>query len=144
MATFTKSFFEDNVFYKMNVNVIMRKTDHEYFLITYEIFHGRRLEACGAGHEEIRKRFGTDFDDVIPMHLAHADGVPMHALENGYYYLQNPDEFKAEVVAKHFRISLDSVEVLKALSKEDLAKWVEDQKPRWKAEAEAIRAKYKI
>ena len=145
MATFTKIITEGETNYKMNVMVKMSKTNHEYFSITYEQITMRgRLEACGAGHDTIRKYFGNQFDDVIPLHLADSDGVPMHALENGFYYLQNPEEFGPEVTANHFRISLDSVEALRALSKDDLDKWVEDQKPRWKAEAEAIRAKYKI
>mgnify|MGYP000961481580 CR=1 FL=1 len=145
MTKFTKIITEGETNYTMNVMVKMSKTNHEYFSITYAQINMRgRLEACGAGHDTIRKYFGNQFDDVIPLHLADSDGVPMHALENGFYYLQNPEEFKPEVVADHFRVSLASVEALRALSKDDLAKWVEDQKPRWKAEAEAIRAKYKI
>lgn len=149
MATFTKIITDRsnknyNKHLTLNVNVKMSKTNREYFSITYEALWRGRVESCGAGHDTIRKYFGKQFDDVIPMHLSNSEGVPMHALENGFYYLQNPEEFSPEVVANHFRISLDSVEALKALSKDDLAKWVEDQKPRWKAEAEAIRAKYKI
>jgi hypothetical protein len=145
MTTFTKIITEGNTNYKMNVVVKMSKTNHEYFSITYEQITMRgRLESCGAGHDTIRKYFGTDFDDVIPLHLADSDGVPIYALENGFYYLRNPEEFKPEAVANHFRVSLGFVEALRVLSKDELAKWIEDQKPRWKAEAEAIRTKYKI
>ena len=149
MATFTKlsadrskKNYTKNI--TLNVNVKMSKTDHEYFSITYEAIWRGRVESCGAGHDTIRKYFGTQFDDVIPLHLAHSDGVPMHALENGFYYLQNPEEFGPEVTANHFRISLDEVEELRHFSKGQLSQWVEHQKPRWADEAKEIRAKYGI
>ena len=149
MATFTKIIADrSNKNYTknitLNVNVKMSKTDHEYFSITYEAIWRGRVESCGAGHDTIRKYFGTQFDDVIPLHLAHSDGVPMHALENGFYYLQNPEEFGPEVTANHFRISLDEVEELRHFSKGQLSQWVEHQKPRWADEAKEIRAKYGI
>ena len=149
MATFTKIIADrSNKNYTknitMNVTVKMSKTNREYFSITYEALWRGRVESCGAGHDTIRKYFGTQFDDVIPLHLADAEGVPMYALENGFYYLQNPDEFGSEVVANHFRISLEEVETLRHLSKDQLSQWVEHQKPRWADEAKEIRAKYKI
>jgi len=149
MATFTKIITDrSNKNYakhiKLNVNVQMSKTNHEYFSITYEAIWRGRLESCGAGHDTIRKYFGTQFDDVIPMHLADADGVPMHALENGFYYMQNPEEFSDEVTANHFRVSLEEVQDLKKLTKEQLSQWVEHRKPLWAEEAKAIRAKYGI
>ena len=149
MATFTKIIADrSNKNYTknitLNVNVKMSKTDHEYFSITYEAIWRGRVESFGAGHDTIRKYFGTQFDDVIPLHLAHSDGVPMHALENGFYYLQNPEEFGPEVTANHFRISLDEVEELRHFSKGQLSQWVEHQKPRWADEAKEIRAKYGI
>ena len=149
MATFTKIIADrSNKNYTknitMNVTVKMSKTNSEYFSITYEALWRGRCESCGAGHETIRKYFGTQFDDVIPLHLADSDGVPMYALENGFYYLQNPDEFGSDVVANHFRISLEEVETLRHLSKDQLSQWVEHQKPRWADEAKEIRAKYKI
>ena len=118
MATFTKIITECETNYKMIVTVKMSKTNPEYFSITYEQFSMRgRLKACGGGHDTIRKYFGTDFDDVIPMHLSNSEGVPFYALENGFYYLQNPEEFKPEVSANHFRVSLEEVEELRKLSK---------------------------
>jgi len=145
MATFTKIITEGETNYKMNVMVKMSKTNHEYFSITYDQINMRgRLEACGAGHDTIRKYFGNQFDDVIPLHLADSDGVPMHALENGFYYLQNPEEFGPEFIANHFRISLEEVETLRHLSKDQLSQWVEHQKPLWADEAKEIRTKYGI
>ena len=149
MATFTKIIADrSNKNYTknitMNVTVKMSKTNREYFSITYEALWRGRVESWGAGHDTIRKYFGNQFDDVIPLHLADSDGVPMHALENGFYYLQNPEEFGPEVTANHFRISLDEVEELRHLSKDQLSQWVEHQKPRWADEAKEIRAKYGI
>lgn len=145
MAQFNKIITEGDTKYNMVVTVKMSKTNHEYFSITYEQKSMRgRLEACGAGHDTIRKYFGTQFDDVIPMHLADADGVPMHALENGFYYMQNPEEFTDEVTANHFRVSLEEVQELKKLTKEQLSQWIEHRKPLWADEAKEIRAKYSI
>ena len=149
MATFTKIIADrSNKNYTknitLNVNVKMSKTNHEYFSITYEALWRGRVESCGAGHDTIRKYFGKQFDDVIPMHLSNSEGVPMHALENGYYYLQNPEEFGSEVIANHFRISLEEVETLRHFSKDQLSQWVEHQKPVWADEAKEIRTKYGI
>ncbi len=149
MATFTKIIADrSNKNYTknitLNVNVKMSKTNHEYFAITYEALWRGRVESCGAGHDTIRKYFGTQFDDVIPLHLADSDGVPMHALENGFYYMEHPEEYSDNITANHFRISLEEVKELKGFSKSQLSQWVEHRKPTWAAEAKEIRAKYGI
>jgi len=136
-----------------------------HFSLTYE--EGRRgahdCEMCGAAHNEILKRW-PDLADLAAMHLSDIDGQPMHAVENGLYWLggthwQRPDY---AIAAKHFRISeqmarqlvrdyfgmsfsetagfLSKGEAAKAKAK--LAEWVEAQGPRWKSEAEACITKH--
>ena len=145
MAKFTKKITEGKKEYTITVDVIIRKTNHEYFSVTYDQTDSRgEIYCCGAGHEYIRKYFGDMFDDVIPLHLANSEGVPMYALENGFYYLQHPEEFSPKLIANHYRISLEEVEELRKLSKGQLSQWIEHRIPIWKNEAEEIRAKYKI
>jgi hypothetical protein len=108
----------------------------------------------GCCHDEILKRF-PQFADLVSLHLSDNDGVPMHALENGFYHLGGswgrPD---LKVAAEHFRISEDEARNLIMLfgdefsltggflgkgyaeeAKKKLAAWVDSQRPRWKQEA---------
>lgn len=43
-------------------------------------------DMCGAAHGEISKHF-PKFDDLAAMHLSDMDGVPLHAVANGWYWL---------------------------------------------------------
>jgi hypothetical protein len=131
----------------ITVKIEVSKTNWEYFSITFEIAWRNRVECCGAGEEYIRKHFGNQFDDILALHLSDTNGIPLHALENGFYYLQNPNEYPIypiEVTAKHFRISNEEAEELRPLSKEQLSQWIEHRKPIWKQEADEVRKKYNI
>ncbi len=134
-----------------------------YFSLTYEETTARgRFEACGAGHAEILQRFPR-FADLAALHLSDIDGAPMHALENGYYHLGGthwcgPD---LDAVARHFRITTEQAERLgkrifanhwsptvgnlgkgNDLPKARLARFIREQSPRWKAEADACVANH--
>ena len=128
----------------ITVKIEVSKTNWEYFSITFEIAWRNRVDCCGAGEEYIRKHFGNQFDDALALHLSDTDGIPLHALENGFYYLQNPNEYPIGVTAKHFRISNEEAEELRPLSKEQLSQWIEYRKPIWKQEADEVRKKYNI
>ena len=143
MATFTKVITENEVNYRMEVVVKLSTTNHTYFSITYSQYkeRGTKMLACGASSETILKYF-PELSDVLAMHLSDSDGVPMHALENGFYYMQNPEDYSSQVVADHFRVSLELVPVLATMSKESLDEWIEAVKPNWKIEAQAMIAKY--
>lgn len=61
-----------------------------YFTITLDAHRAgfpNQREQGGAAHDTIRKLFGDRFDDLIALHLSDADGVPMHAVANGAYWL---------------------------------------------------------
>ena len=128
----------------IKVTIEVSKSNWEYFSTTFEISWRNRVECCGAGAEYIRKHFGNQFDDALALHLSDTDGTPLHALENGFYYLQNPDEFPIQVTANHFRISTEEAEELRSLSKDQLSQWIEHRKPTWKHEADELRKKYNI
>lgn len=148
MVTFEKQFKEK--YGKINRNKTIKvlidvsRTNWEYFSITFKITWRNRVECSGAGAKYIRKHFGNQFDDAIALHLSDTDGIPLHALENGFYYLQNPNEYPIEVTAKHFRISNEEAEELRPLSKEQLSQWIKHKKPFWKHEADEVRKKYNI
>lgn len=116
--------------------------------------HGSEFGGCC--HNEILKHW-PDLKSLADLHLSDVDGTPMHALENGFYWLggthwQKPD-FK--VAANHFRISesearnlvdklfgnsfshtagfLSKQEAEKAKAR--LAEWIKTQKHRWLNEA---------
>lgn len=100
--------------------------------------------ACGAAHERILEWF-PEFADLAALHLSTDAGVPMHAVENGWYWLGKTkwEPLNAKHVARHFRIDEAVAPSLAAFSdKSKLAAWVEAQKPIWKAEAEAAIAKH--
>jgi hypothetical protein len=139
-----------------------------YFSLTGETYiktgNGRwRDDSCGSIHDELHKFF-PQLDDLAALHLSDIDGVPMHALENGFYHLggthwQTPN-FKH--AAEHFRITEDEALALtrdlfgpgfsenggflsKGYANEAklrLGAWIDTQLPRWKAEADACIAKH--
>lgn len=92
------------------------KNGHQDFSITGDIYKaGRRGDnnylAGGCIHEEIAKHF-PQFKIFIRLHLADAKGVPMYAVENGFYHLRNgfnktkptDDNFKAEF-CEYYRLT---------------------------------------
>lgn len=133
-----------------------------HFSLTCHINQGRRELGGGANHTVILRSF-PGLKDLAALHLSDIDGLPMHAVGNGWYFLcgtvvgghgakfhagntsnpLSPDEC-LRVLASHFRISLDEARGLSEtiVSEDALAAWVETQKPRFKAEAVAAIAKH--
>lgn len=125
-----------------------------HFSITASGFD-RGSEFGGCCHETILEQF-PQFADLVALHLSDIDGVPMYAVENGFYHLggthwQGP---KFKVAADHFRISEKEAESLVELfgdsfstvggfmskgaaekGKAALAAWVDGQRARWAKEA---------
>jgi len=57
-----------------------------YFSMTGEIYlAGGPLQSCGCPHYEIAESF-PELRRFIPLHLSDENGVPMHAVENGWYW----------------------------------------------------------
>lgn len=119
----------------------------------------------GADHEAILKHY-PKFADIVALHLSDIDGVPMHAVENGWYWLAGalpgnagekyhggqgkPEDECLEILARHLRISNAAALMLRdMIAKASENEWgwihakqvfeahVENQYRRWKAEAEA-------
>lgn len=80
----------------------------------------------------------------LPLHLSDENGVPMHAVENGKYWLgltDYPEEKNLEKAAKHFRDSVEMMEEILRRYEEGevniVSEYVAGKKEDWKREAEA-------
>jgi hypothetical protein len=102
---------EDGKNYLMEVEYGIRNKgeDNAYFTVTgsvmeqvhsksgvsrsgekYKLVDGKYYAEYMGGciHDEIKK-VTSEFNDIIPMHLANVNGMPMYAFANGFYHLKN-------------------------------------------------------
>lgn len=132
-----------------------------YFSVTCDIINtwcrgDNAHEGGGAAHEIIAKYFPY-LAPVIALHLSDDEGVPMHAADNGAYWLGLTQYKRAQVrpdpnhglveaplpylpcVASHFRITVNEARQLttRLRSQTDVEAYVDEQRPRWAAEAES-------
>jgi len=68
------------------------KNGHQDFAITADLYKGKgRTErsylAGGCLHDEINK-FAPKFKQFVKLHLSDCEGVPMHAVANGFYHMR--------------------------------------------------------
>lgn len=142
-----------------------------YFSLTGDGYENGRESFGGACHEVILER-APEFADLAALHLSDIDGVPMHALANGFYYLGGSlvtDSLSRKspnfsYAAKHFRITEEEARQLvrdyfgdyysetagflarnpMREAKERLSVWVEAQRDRWKEEARRCIEKHSL
>lgn len=122
-------------------------------------------EFGGCCHDEILKHW-PDLQPLADLHLSDIDGIPTHALDNGFYHLGGTrwERPKFNVAASHFRITEEESRQLVAglfgdsfslhagflsrgaaeQAKQALAQWIEGQKPRWLAEANAAIEQFQL
>lgn len=134
------------------------KNGHEDFAVTGEINHpSRRLDclACGCLHDEILAAV-PEFAPFVALHLCDAEGVPTHAMANGFFWLagsmpeafpkttrpNEPAEKCAAILASHFRMTPAEVSELQAAGIRDqthLSAWMESRgyRARWQEDARA-------
>lgn len=139
---------------RLVINAKISKTNHLYFSITADEYEGRKKEPiCGGCIHDTIMEVAPQYVDFISLHLSDIDGIPMHAVENGYYYYQHPSEYKIEVLANHLRISTDETSALitklhsienNAARKLYFSDFVNNQLPRWKKQATALIEKYNL
>lgn len=130
------------------------KNGHDSFAITGTLWEAnkpltdRNTISSGCIHDVIGKT-KKSLQPFIDLHLSDGDGVPMYAVENGYYYYsaQYPDAATwFNTLQEYLRIDSDEchrlVNEMNAIHTEAERKayftaYVELCKPRWKQEAEA-------
>jgi len=116
--------------------------EHPYFSVTAQIW-GSHGTGYGMQHEVVRRIF-PELEPVIALHLCDPDGVPMHAFANAKSHLGIGEYSKLnlDALARHLRISQEEAAALKTRGDGFpgdawLQSYVDQQRPRWKAEAEA-------
>ena len=137
-----KTFMEDSKEYTIYVTPelhYIKGNNAPYFSITAQIWRsrngkrvGRDCCACGCLHEDIEKHFPNEYTDLINLHLSDINGVPMYAVENGWYWFQQNPRKGFEYIRAPYRILIEA--------KQDWIDFVESLKPRYKQQAtEAIK-----
>lgn len=94
-AAVNKTYTEDGQKYRIRVEIRLDdecKNGHEDFSVTadgYEVRpNGREIWAFGGCcHDTILKHF-PQFADFVRLHLCDFSGVPMYAVENGFYHIK--------------------------------------------------------
>ena len=107
--TFTYKKRGKNYLMEVEYGIRNKGADNEYFTVTgtamqqvrsksgvsrsgeeYKLVDGKYYAEYMGGriHDEIKK-VTREFNDLIPMHLAKLNGMPMHAFANGFYHLKN-------------------------------------------------------
>lgn len=133
-----------------------------YFSVTVEA-PDRMHVSTGAAHDDVLKR-RPDMADIVALHLSSVTGEPMHALANAWYWWSDYDgkgstrcadgRTHLDLFADHVRISRDEANALDLPNfrvmggdysyPPEFVAWIDEQRPRWKAEADAVIEKYNL
>jgi hypothetical protein len=107
----------------------------------------RDPDACGCMHDDVLAAF-PELAPVVRVHLADDNGVPMHALANGWYFYSGKahendpyNRFRGrtphEVAATALNIEPDQLP--QGLDYDQFAEFVESLRPVWRKQAEAAK-----
>lgn len=118
------------------------KNRHNDFAITGSFWdvHKRRsdrnLITAGACHDAILKA-RPDLKLFVDLHLSTADGVPMYAIENGFFHLKQTG---IEVAREYMRCTSEEIEVLNQAEDKVYFQYLVESiglPERWKSEADS-------
>lgn len=80
------------------------KKGYQHFSVTCDILLRGRDIGGGASHEHINKVTKGKLADFTSLHLADSNGIPMYAVENGYYHI-NKDKLTEEAFCSAYRVT---------------------------------------
>lgn len=141
-----------------------------YFSITADGYEDGRESFCGCCHEIIAERL-PELADVIALHLSDIDGSPKYAASNAWYWLAGVVDVGEQyhggsgssakgagdclrIFCNHVRVDEKTALAVigkankttrakgKKAAREEFDRWIDTQRPRWKAEANALIRKY--
>lgn len=61
------------------------------FSVTYDMYKGIRLEACGSSRTLLLEHF-PELKQIIDLKYSDFEGKPMYHLENGFYHMRNQND----------------------------------------------------
>lgn len=111
------------------------------------VFHGTNFALV--------KNVCPQFLDIARLNNADITGVPAYAVDTAWYYISEKELHKPYTEADRVRVLSDHLRIPRGtagtlvddyrnnmLSRRDVEKFIDAQKPRWKREAEAVIVKY--
>lgn len=106
--------------------------ERPYFSLTGEEFERGRIVAFGCLHEEFLQHFPA-YRLLVDIHLSDDRGIPMHAVENGWYWYGGTKwvDYSPEQLSRHLRCEAPPA----GMKRPAFVAFVERQFPRWQEEA---------
>lgn len=144
METITRNTKE--MFIEVRYGLVTIGDQKPYFSVTGSIWANRSAHTRGPDnphtsgqvHDEVLRNF-PDLADLVALHLADIDGVPMHAVANGEYFYRQGN---VDAAARTLRVAVEDLPA--DLSPADFKAYAESQRDRWKSEADAVIEKYAL
>lgn len=113
---------------------------------------GRDCDACGILHDKIRS-VAPELQPFIDVHFANLDGVPMHAIANGWYHYSGKarewEESRGETWHNHEgltdrergarSLNIPAEDLPEGLDRNEFEAFAETLRPRWAEQARVAR-----
>lgn len=109
--------------------------------------NGREMDAGGCMHDEILK-FAPELAPLVAVHLADPDGVPMHAVANGWYFYSGEAsagayDYNHEKLTDHQRgaraLNIPPEDLPEGMDREQFEAFAESLRPLWLEQARVAR-----